>query len=65
MWDTSAEVIIMAKKDITHPDVTRGPRNDVSPVPSMLDSQAIAIPNSQLKGSLKVRLNLKVAHPIS
>lgn len=25
----------MAKKDMTHPDVTRGPRNDVSPVPQI------------------------------
>lgn len=25
----------MAKKDMTHPDVTREPRNDVSPVPQI------------------------------
>lgn len=35
MWDTNAEVITMAKKDMTHPDVTRGPRNETSPVPQI------------------------------
>ena len=25
----------MAKKDMTHPDVTRGPRNETSPVPQI------------------------------
>ena len=35
MWDTNAEVITMAKKDMKHPDVTRGPWNDVSPVPQL------------------------------
>ena len=34
-WDTIAEVITMAKKDMTHPDVTRGPRNETSPVPQI------------------------------
>lgn len=29
------EVIKMAKKDMTHPDVTRGPRNETSPVPQI------------------------------
>ena len=38
---------------MTHPDVTRGLRNDVFPVPSMLDSQTIATPNSQIEGQLK------------
>ena len=32
MWNTSAEVMIMAKKGMKHPDVTRGPRNETSPV---------------------------------
>ena len=27
--------MIMAKKGMTHPDVTRGPRNDLSPVPQI------------------------------
>ena len=35
MWDTNPEVITMAKKGMKHPDVTRGPRNDVSPVPQI------------------------------
>lgn len=35
MWDTNAEVIIMAKQGMTHPDVTRGPRNETSPVPQI------------------------------
>ena len=35
MWHTSAEVMIMAKKGMTHPDVTRGPRNETSPVPQI------------------------------
>ena len=34
-WDTNPEVIKMAKKDMTHPDVTRGPRNETSPVPQI------------------------------
>lgn len=34
-WDTNAEVIIMAKKGMKHPDVPRGLRNDVSPVPQI------------------------------
>ena len=34
-WDTNPEVITMAKKDMKHPDVTRGPRNDTSPVPQI------------------------------
>ena len=33
MWDTNAEVIIMAKKGM--PDVTCGPENAVSPVPQI------------------------------
>ena len=35
MWNTSAEVMIMAKKGMKHPDVTRGPRNETSPVPQI------------------------------
>lgn len=35
MWDTNAEVKTMAKKGMKHPDVTRGQRNDVSPVPQI------------------------------
>ena len=32
MWNTSAEVMIMAKKGMKRPDVTHGPRNVTSPV---------------------------------
>lgn len=35
MWNTSAEVMIMAKQGMTYPDVTRGPRNEASPVPQI------------------------------
>lgn len=35
LWDTIPEVIIMAKKGMTHPDVTHGPRNEASPVPQI------------------------------
>ena len=35
MWDTNADVITMAKKGVKHPDVTRGPRNETSPVPQL------------------------------
>lgn len=35
MWDTNAEVITMSKKDMKHPDITRGPRNETSPVPQI------------------------------
>lgn len=31
----SVEVMIMAKKGMKHPDVTRGPRNETSPVPQI------------------------------
>lgn len=35
MWDTNPEVIIVAKQGMSRPDVVRGPRNDVSPVPQI------------------------------
>lgn len=35
MWDTNQEVIIVAKQGMSRPDVIRGPRNDVSPVPQI------------------------------
>lgn len=33
--DNNSEVIKMAKQGMTHPDVPRGPRNEVSPVPQL------------------------------
>ena len=33
--DTYLEVIKMAKQGMTHPDVTRGPKNEESPVPQI------------------------------
>ena len=35
MWDTNSEVIKMAKRGMTHPDVTRGARNETFPVPQI------------------------------
>ena len=49
MWNTSAEVMIMAKKGMKHPDVTRGPRNETSPV-------------HQIQG--KAKSGKEKAHPI-
>lgn len=47
--DNNSEVIKMAKQGMTHPDVPRGPRNEVSPVP-------------QLQG--KARSGKEIAKPI-
>ena len=35
MWDTNPEVILVAKQGMSRPDIIRGPRNDVSPVPQI------------------------------
>lgn len=66
-WDTNPEVITMAKKDMKHPDVTRGPGNDVSPVPQIQGKAKSGKAKSNPFIAGTTGANLKVWHekPIS